>query len=61
MGGDGQHTRRVVVVGLDGASLELLSPWIEEGLMPNLAGLIARGVSGGLESVIPPLDRKSVV
>lgn len=46
---------RVVVLGLDGASLELLGPWIREGLMPNLSRLIERGVSGGLESVIPPL------
>lgn len=55
MGSDGCSTPRVVVVGLDGASLELLNPWIEEGLLPNLARLIGRGVSGGLESVIPPL------
>lgn len=52
---DGRPAPRVVVVGLDGASLELLSPWIAEGLLPNLARLIERGVSGGLESVIPPL------
>lgn len=52
---EGRSTPRVVVVGLDGASLELLGPWIEEGHMPNLARLIGRGVSGGLESVIPPL------
>ena len=55
MGGDGHSTRRVIVFGLDGASLELLGPWIEEGLLPNIARLIERGVSGGLESVIPPL------
>ncbi|MGB5036525.1 MAG: alkaline phosphatase family protein, partial [Blastocatellia bacterium] len=55
MGSDGRSTPRVVIVGLDGASLELLNPWISEGLLPNLARLIERGVSGGLESVIPPL------
>jgi len=49
------QTPKVLVIGLDGASLELLRPWIDEGLLPNLAGLIARGVSGGLESVMPPL------
>lgn len=55
MGSDGRSTPRVVIVGLDGASLELLNPWISEGLLPNLARLMERGVSGGLESVIPPL------
>jgi predicted AlkP superfamily phosphohydrolase/phosphomutase len=55
MESDGRSTRRVVVVGLDGASLELLGPWMEEGLLPNLARLMGKGVSGGLESVIPPL------
>jgi predicted AlkP superfamily phosphohydrolase/phosphomutase len=45
---------RVLVVGLDGASLELLDPWIDSGDMPNLARLIASGVRGGLESVVPP-------
>jgi predicted AlkP superfamily phosphohydrolase/phosphomutase len=47
--------RRVLVIGLDGASFELLGPWMDEGLLPNLSALVARGVSGGLESVIPPL------
>ncbi len=51
----GTEGPRVVVIGLDGASLELLGQWIAEGLMPNLARLIERGVSGGLESVVPPL------
>ena len=55
MGTDGRPAPRVVVVGLDGASLELLGPWIDEGHLPNLARLIERGVSGGLESVVPPL------
>lgn len=55
MGSDEGRKPRVVVVGLDGASLELLGPWIEEGLLPNLARLIERGVAGGLESVVPPL------
>src|SRR6187549_1897367 len=46
---------RVVVVGLDGASFELLDPWIRAGEMPNLERLVGRGVSGGLESVLPPM------
>jgi predicted AlkP superfamily phosphohydrolase/phosphomutase len=52
---DESRRPRVVVVGLDGASLELLGPWMREGHLPNLARLVERGVSGGLESVVPPL------
>lgn len=47
--------RRVLVVGLDGASLELLAPWLDSGDLPNLSALIREGVSGGLETVPPPL------
>ncbi|HVC98248.1 MAG TPA: alkaline phosphatase family protein [Pirellulales bacterium] len=32
---------RVLVVGLDGATYDLLVPWAESGLMPNLARLMA--------------------
>ena len=46
---------RVLAIGLDGASFELLDPWLESGEMPHLAALVTRGASGGLESVIPPL------
>lgn len=53
--GEGGAKPRVVVIGLDGASLELLGPWVRDGFMPNLARLVERGVSGGLESVVPPL------
>ncbi|MFQ5821165.1 MAG: alkaline phosphatase family protein [Candidatus Heimdallarchaeota archaeon] len=46
-------TRRVLVIGLDGATWNLLDPWIEEGELPNLRKLILNGVSGDLESSIP--------
>lgn len=45
--------RKVLVVGLDGATWNLLNPWIEEGELPNLRKLIENGVSGDLESSIP--------
>ncbi len=47
-------TTRVLVVGLDGATWNLLDPWIAEGELPNLRKLILDGVSGDLESSIPP-------
>ena len=47
---------KVFVLGLDGATWDLLAPLVREGVMPNLARLMARGVSGSLRSVFPPLS-----
>ena len=44
---------RAVVIGLDGAAWHLLDPLIEQGVMPRLAELRARGASGTLASTIP--------
>ena len=40
--------RRVMVIGLDGATFDLIRPWIENGTMPTLQRLIASGASGVL-------------
>lgn len=45
---------RVLVIGLDGATWNLLAPWIEEGHLPIFKRLIEEGVYGELESTIPP-------
>ena len=47
---------RVVVIGLDGATWDLLDPWIENGDLPNLAQLVEGGAAGTLESVFPPMS-----
>ncbi len=46
---------RVVVIGLDSATWTVIQPWMSEGSMPNLAKLMKAGVSGRLESVLPPI------
>jgi predicted AlkP superfamily phosphohydrolase/phosphomutase len=46
---------RSVIIGLDGATWELLDRWIERGLMPNLAKLAQEGARGALQSVTPPM------
>ena len=46
---------RVLVIGLDGATPDLVFPWAREGKLPNLAKLINKGVSGDLKSTIPPM------
>ncbi|MFX0195062.1 MAG: alkaline phosphatase family protein [Candidatus Hodarchaeota archaeon] len=49
-----QDRKKIVVLGLDGASWDLLDPLMEKGLMPNLKRIVGDGVSGILESTIPP-------
>ncbi len=44
---------RVLIIGLDGATLDLITPWAQEGLLPNLARLMQTGRAGQLRSVQP--------
>jgi predicted AlkP superfamily phosphohydrolase/phosphomutase len=46
---------KVFVIGLDGATLDLIGPWAEQGHLPTLRRLIDEGVSGHLLSTYPPL------
>ncbi|HUB67753.1 MAG TPA: alkaline phosphatase family protein [Candidatus Methylacidiphilales bacterium] len=46
---------QIIIIGLDAAVLTLVEPWVAEGKLPHLAALIKNGISGTLESVIPPL------
>lgn len=46
---------RVLLIGLDGATPQLLFPWAKEGKLPNLSKLIESGASGNLKSTIPPM------
>ena len=47
---------KVLLVGWDGASFELIDPLIKAGRLPNLAGLQARGRSAFLESTRIPIS-----
>jgi predicted AlkP superfamily phosphohydrolase/phosphomutase len=47
-----QH--KVMVIGLDGATFDVLLPLSERGFMPNLARLMSQGSWGYLNSTIPP-------
>jgi predicted AlkP superfamily phosphohydrolase/phosphomutase len=44
-----------LVIALDGATFDLLNPWLAEGALPTLARLIATGTSGILRSTLPPV------
>jgi predicted AlkP superfamily phosphohydrolase/phosphomutase len=45
------HKDRVIVVGLDGATFDLIRPWVEQGKLPTFQRLLHEGASGPLESV----------
>lgn len=47
---------KVMVLGLDGATWDVLEPLIQEGLLPNLARLREQGSWGRMSSVFPPLS-----
>lgn len=46
---------KTVIIGLDGATFDILDPLIAEGVMPNLGAFMARGARGILKSTIHPL------
>src|SRR2546426_5684380 len=46
---------RLLIVGLDAATFDLICPWIAEGKLPNLAALMKDGAWGRLASILPPI------
>ena len=46
---------KTIVVGLDGASFELIDPWIDKGYLPNIARIKKGGVWADMKSVLPPV------
>ena len=45
------RNRKVMVIGLDGLTLQMLLPLVEQGQLPHLARLLATGAYGVLQSV----------
>ena len=48
-------SKKVLFIGLDGATFDVLDPLIDRGLMPRLKQFIKEGVRGPLETTIPPI------
>ncbi len=46
---------RALIIGLDGATFDVLNPLMQQGRMPNLRRFIESGVSGILHSTRPPI------
>jgi predicted AlkP superfamily phosphohydrolase/phosphomutase len=56
-----QDRRRVMVIGLDGATFDLIRPLIEDGTMPTLRRLMDSGASGVLTTTLPPISSSAWV
>lgn len=50
-----QKKKKVVVLGLDGATWDLIKPLVDEGHMPNMKKLLEGGVHGKCESTMPAM------
>ena len=44
---------RALLVGIDGASMRVVGPMLEDGRLPNLAALAVSGVHGTIRSQFP--------
>ena len=46
---------RVFIVGWDGATFDLIKPWVAEGKLPHIAEVLENGAHGLLRSTLPPM------
>ena len=48
-----KSNKKVVVIGLDGVTFDLIKPWAEEGELPTFKNLMDGGVHGNQKSTLP--------
>jgi len=46
---------KLLIIGIDGATFDLIHPWSQEGYLPNLTKLMSGGVQSNLASTLPPV------
>ena len=51
---------RLLIIGLDGATFDLIHPWAAQGKLPNLQRLMEDGTWAPLESTLPPMTALNV-
>lgn len=47
---------KIVVIGIDGATFDIIFPLINKGKLPNLKKIINKGIQTTLKSTIPPIS-----
>jgi predicted AlkP superfamily phosphohydrolase/phosphomutase len=50
---------KAIFLGIDGATLDLLLPWAEQGKLPNLSRILTQGAHGTLCSTLPPYSAQA--
>jgi predicted AlkP superfamily phosphohydrolase/phosphomutase len=45
------ETKRLLIIGLDSATFDVIDPWAKDGRLPNLSRLLQEGATSNLESV----------
>lgn len=48
------NNRKVIIIGIDGGTFDIIHPMVTRGELPVLASLMEKGAWGELESTIPP-------
>jgi len=48
------NKNRLLLIGIDGASYDLINPLISQGKLPTISNLIDQGTHGIMDSTIPP-------
>jgi predicted AlkP superfamily phosphohydrolase/phosphomutase len=49
------NDKKVIVIGIDGGTFDVIRPMIEQGELPHIASLMKAGVCSDLQSTIPPI------
>ena len=47
--------KKVIVIGIDGATFDIIYPLLQECKLPNIGKILVNGMSATLSSVIPPI------
>lgn len=51
--------RKIVVLGLDGVTFSLITPWVRQGYLPSMQRILEHGAWGTLSSTLPPLSAQA--
>ena len=46
---------KTLIIGIDGATFDIMLPLIKNGQLPNIGRFVKNGVYGNLRSVFPPV------